>query len=198
MSLRMLTWAWDDAPVDNPSDLLVLLALADEANDQGGDCWPSMRRVARRARLSVGAVHKAIGRLEAAGLVTVERPKIAAPGKSNRYTLVTQRRDSCSPHEQSTDAPRDPTVHEVNSSGENCSRPFTPERTELFTTVHPGVNVPIDPTTDPPARDPDPTFLPGSGLVAPIARLDGGWAAKDPEVPTHIGDARRRLRSRTS
>jgi hypothetical protein len=25
-----------------------------------------------------------------------------------------------------------------------------------------------------------------------------GWAAKDPEVPTHIDDARRRLRSRTS
>jgi hypothetical protein len=190
----MLTWAWDQAPVDNPSDLLVLLALADEANELGGDCFPSLRRVAKRARLSVGAVHKAIARLEADGLIEVQRPATPAPGKVNRYQILTDGGRNRSPQGEQLDHTQgDPTVHQVNGSPENCSRPFTPERTELFTTVHPGVNVPTDPSTNPGAAAPKSSFLPGSGNVTPIDRsrrpLD-----PDPDTPRRIADVRARLR----
>ena len=194
MSLRMLTWAWDQAPVDSPSDLLVLLALADEANELGGDCWPSLRRVAKRSRLSVGAVHKAIARLEDAGLIEVQRPATPAPGKVNRYQIVTDSgRHRSLQGEQLDHAQQDSTVHQVNGHPENCSRPFTPERTEPFTTVHPGVNVPTDPTTDPAAHDPKPAFLPGSGQVTPINRVAGGWGT-DPAVPNHLAAVREAMR----
>jgi hypothetical protein len=190
----MLTWAWDQAPVDNPSDLLVLLALADEANELGGDCFPSLRRVAKRARLSVGAVHKAIARLEADGLIEVKRPAKPAPGQANHYQILTDGRRNRSPQsEQLGHAEQPETVHLVNGQPENCSRPFTPERTELFTTVHPGVNVPTNPSTDPGAAAPKSSFLPGSGNVTPIDRSQRP-PDRDPDTPTRIADARARLR----
>lgn len=195
MSLRILTWAWDQAPVDNPSDLLVLLALADEANELGGDCFPSLRRVAKRSRLSVGAVHKAIARLEVAGLIEVQRPATPAPDRVNRYQIITDSdRNRSRQSEQLDHAATDSTVHQVNSTPENCSRPFTPERTELFTTVHPGVNVPTDPSTNPGAPAPKSTFLPGSGNVTPINRTQRPLGP-DPDTPTRIADARARLRN---
>lgn len=54
------------------ADKLVLLALADNANDDG-DCWPSVANLSEKTCLSDRAVQHSIRRLTNAGHVTVSR-----------------------------------------------------------------------------------------------------------------------------
>lgn len=52
MSLRAHLWALDDAPVKNPTAVLVLVALADEADDRGRGACAFIDKIAERARCS--------------------------------------------------------------------------------------------------------------------------------------------------
>ena len=54
------------------SGLLVLLAIADHANDDG-ICWPSVARLARKARVSERQCQRLISQLVDAGELAVER-----------------------------------------------------------------------------------------------------------------------------
>ena len=67
MSLEVMNWAWDQ-PVAKATNKLVLLALADHANADG-ECWPSMKRIARRSDISTRHVSRAINELIEIGLV---------------------------------------------------------------------------------------------------------------------------------
>lgn len=87
MSLRCLTWAFHDAPTDDPLDTLVLVALADEANDQGLSCFAGLRTLGRKTRSSPSTVAAAGQRLHDQGLITVARPVAGGPGKSNHYVI---------------------------------------------------------------------------------------------------------------
>lgn len=95
MSLRAMLWVLDDAdiPDNDTSVLCCLVALADDADDDGL-CWPGMRRIAARARMSVNGARKALQRAEDAGLVIVERPEKQGRGKHNRYWLAMPERGS--------------------------------------------------------------------------------------------------------
>jgi hypothetical protein len=64
------------------ADKLVLLALADNANDDG-HCWPTIGNLITKTCLCARAVQQSIGRLAKAGHVTVER----RPLKSNIYLV---------------------------------------------------------------------------------------------------------------
>ena len=68
MSLDALKWAWEqDCP--NATAKLVLMALADHANSDG-ECWPSMKRVAKLTGISSRQVSTHIVTLESLGYVT--------------------------------------------------------------------------------------------------------------------------------
>ena len=68
MSIRLMTVVWDiDLP---PGEKLVLLALADQANDQGTQCWPSVETIAHRSGQGVRTVRRALASLEKAGHLT--------------------------------------------------------------------------------------------------------------------------------
>lgn len=58
---------WENAPVRS-GELLVLLALADHANDSG-TCFPSVARLAERARLSLRQTQRVLRHLEEIGLI---------------------------------------------------------------------------------------------------------------------------------
>lgn len=80
-----MTWVLDSAPVEDSTQTLVLLCLADWAND-AGLCWPSIDSIARRARCSESTARRTIRALEKAGLVIRE----ASTGRStNRYRIIT-------------------------------------------------------------------------------------------------------------
>lgn len=88
MSIAAMTWAWglEELP---PSETLVLLALADQANDQGL-CWPSQETIASKARCSLRSVKRAVNSLRNAGLLEVEhrgREGFSKGRKSNIYRL---------------------------------------------------------------------------------------------------------------
>ncbi len=69
MSIKVMSAVWEGAAADGGT-LLVLLALADYANDQGV-CWPSRASLAHKARLSERQVRRALAALRAAGAVDV-------------------------------------------------------------------------------------------------------------------------------
>lgn len=69
MSVKIMTWVWESAPSDlNPSELLILLALADHANDDGL-AYPSQRHLGDKCRLTRVTANRAISKLCARGLV---------------------------------------------------------------------------------------------------------------------------------
>lgn len=64
MSVRVSSWVWQHSPVEHRGDLLVLLALADHAHDDGGSAYPSVSTLARKARLTRRGAQLALRRLE--------------------------------------------------------------------------------------------------------------------------------------
>ena len=86
MSIRVMSSVWDDARTQAHTELLVLLALADWANDDGY-CWPTISALAAKARLSERAVQQILGRLIATG--RIRRIPGGGRGRANRYQVVT-------------------------------------------------------------------------------------------------------------
>lgn len=85
MSVRALTWAFDQPIFAN--EKVVLLSLADHANDCG-ECWPSINRLAQRARVSVRTVQRCLAELEDAKLIIREtRNDLNGRSTSNMYRL---------------------------------------------------------------------------------------------------------------
>jgi len=83
MSIKIMTAVWDREDLSS-TQKLVLLALADWANDEGL-CWPSINRLAIKASLTTRAVQKTIRSLEDAGFIRREE----VLGKGNRYWIST-------------------------------------------------------------------------------------------------------------
>lgn len=82
MSLAAMIWAFD-VPCGSATRKLVLLKLADNANDQG-EAFPSIPTIARQCELSEREVIRTIHELESLGLVRVVR----TAGRRNRYHLL--------------------------------------------------------------------------------------------------------------
>lgn len=85
MSVRASTWAWSLEEVMG-SEALVLLALADQANDEGF-CWPSQQKLAPKARQSVSTLRRSLRRLEKMGLLTTITRSSTRGRRSNVYLL---------------------------------------------------------------------------------------------------------------
>lgn len=64
-----MTHVWDKGP-EKQGHLLVMLALADYANDEG-ECWPAVKSVAAKARMSERGVQKIMRQLQDEGWLTV-------------------------------------------------------------------------------------------------------------------------------
>lgn len=86
MSLAALTWAFNQNLV--PAQKVVLLALADYADDEG-KCWPGQETLTRKTSLSVRSIRSQIRALEEAGmLLTIERRKDGGARATNAYQLA--------------------------------------------------------------------------------------------------------------
>lgn len=88
MSLRATLWALDEAPVTDARHVLVLVALADHADDNGRGCWPSVTTIAARARCSVRTVHRALRELEAAGVIVRGDQSLVAKFRKDKRPVV--------------------------------------------------------------------------------------------------------------
>jgi hypothetical protein len=81
-----MTWAWATPLL--PTSKLVLMALADIADDHGV-CWPSHKTLALKCTLSDRTVRRTLGKLHALKLLVVE-PRLRKNGSSasNCYRLA--------------------------------------------------------------------------------------------------------------
>jgi len=83
VSLKAMNWVWDHSPAVG-TELLVLLAIADNADDAGANAYPSTDTLARKTRLDTRTVQRVIRRLEERGHVVVDRGGGRA---ANRYSM---------------------------------------------------------------------------------------------------------------
>lgn len=80
MSIALMTLAWKSDLQSGPK--MVLLALCDNANDQG-ECYPSVPMIAQKCSMSVRTVQGHIGDMEATGIIDREMRN----GRSTVYRI---------------------------------------------------------------------------------------------------------------
>jgi hypothetical protein len=90
MSLKAMMHVWEHSQA-RANDRLVLLAIADEANDEGKNAWPSIRRLAAKANCSKTTVVDSIKRLEASNELVVRRPERQGRGRFSQYEVVLRK-----------------------------------------------------------------------------------------------------------
>jgi hypothetical protein len=88
MSIRLMSQVWEDARIQSQAELLVLLALADHARDDGL-CWPSIRTIAAKARIEERSAQRILRRLIEKGLVELVSKGGCIEGQNvpNRYKV---------------------------------------------------------------------------------------------------------------
>jgi hypothetical protein len=85
MSIHVTLRVWDQTPTVKGGDLLTLLALSEFA-DESGRCWPSVKTLATRCRLTKRQVQRVLRRLEKAGHLN-RQPQAGRAGV-NIYTVL--------------------------------------------------------------------------------------------------------------
>ncbi len=136
-----MTEAWRaDIPAGRK---LVLLSLADNANDRG-ECYPSVDAVAARCGLSVRAVQGHIADLEKAGMVS----RMERNGRSSLFTLYP--RKFCTPQnlhpaESAPPTPAESAPRRICTPAESApppaeSAPPTPAESAPITVIEPSLN----------------------------------------------------------
>jgi hypothetical protein len=112
MSIRVTSWVWENTRAEG-AELLVLLALAEHAGNDGS-CYPSMRRIAERARLSLRGAQTAMRALEAKGAISTSRN--TGPHGCNRYTVLMHATDSVPRAETAPSADTEPSAHAASGA----------------------------------------------------------------------------------
>src|SRR5882724_7730254 len=89
MSIRLMSQVWEDTRIGSHAELLVLLALADHARDDGL-CWPSMRSIAGKARIEERSAQRIVRRLIEKGFVELVSRGGCIDGQNtpNRYRVI--------------------------------------------------------------------------------------------------------------
>lgn len=120
MGVTAMAWAWmQDA--GTPGSKLVLMALADHANDDGV-CWPGQATIARKAEMSTRAVRDNLERLVARGLVQVEERRRQDGSKASNLYVLTMRLGLLDPPADSSGgAEAGRTSHRKQASGHEPS-----------------------------------------------------------------------------
>lgn len=86
MSIRLINAAWESSVAD-PTAMLVLVCLADQANDEGG-CWPKKESLCWKTRLSASGLRQVLTRLADEGHISVEHG--GGRARANRYLIHPQ------------------------------------------------------------------------------------------------------------
>jgi hypothetical protein len=107
MSVHVMSWVLKQSPAEK-IDRLVLIVLADKANDEGDGAWPSTQTIADEARCSIRSAQYALNSLADAG--AIEQTGVSEYGTKIWRVLMT---------DQAADekfAPR-PTAQSTTDSG---------------------------------------------------------------------------------
>lgn len=132
MSIKIMSQVWENADVSD-TDLLLLLAMADFANDDC-TCWPSIETLAKRIRKTTRSVTRSVNSLEKKGLIEV---LVRGAGRqSSRYKIIVS-------------ALKD----KQESRGDNLS-PVTPMSPQHRHPCHPSPDIGVTPALTRMSTDP--------------------------------------------
>ena len=169
MSVRVLSRALD-APDLNQGEKLVLVILADFADD-AGRCWPSMETVARKANMTDRGARGIIRRLEEKGHVTTQFSK----GRASNHYIVhpnTEQVSASNPEQDAgitrNDVPRNAPNPERNDTQPGTTVPPNrqePSITDASASVESARACEVLPFSEPlrsakPSRDPPKARIP--------------------------------------
>ncbi len=88
MSIDLFALAWKVEFPGKPIKKLVLLSLADQANDRDHHCWPTYETIARRCGMSRRTAITTIAELEEQGFIRrVARYKVGGLHTSNAFWI---------------------------------------------------------------------------------------------------------------
>jgi hypothetical protein len=96
MSIKVMSQVWDSSASEGYR-LLVMLALADHADDDGY-CYPGLARIAAKCRISESTTRRCIAEMVERGELVVDQNKGAAcnGGHTNRYRVIVHNRPQIS------------------------------------------------------------------------------------------------------
>lgn len=179
-----MTWLWEHSTASG-TELLVLLAIADAADDQGGNAWPSTATIARKCRISDRTVQRIVARLVDAGQLEV-KPNAGRAG-TNLFRVLMRRQKPTEP----TTAPAPEVTPEHPDTTPDRLTGVTDRRGDN------GVTTPPTPVSGEPSLN---------RPLPPYPRQAGGAAGCSPETKPHpncrgcgtnaraVRDAKRRRR----
>ncbi len=90
MNIKLMALIFDEYQSDNPTKVLLLLSLANMANDDGV-CSPSVKTLARHPRIGERQVRRYMAEFEESGLITRDNRYDENGQISNLYSLVIDR-----------------------------------------------------------------------------------------------------------
>jgi hypothetical protein len=165
MSLKAMLWALNEAPVDDAQTVLVLIGLADNANEDGTGSWPSVQTLAERARCSPRTVQRHLATLKTLHLIREGNQALVAGYRPDRrpvvydLNLALKRGDNLTPRAERGDTGDVNGVTPVTERGDTCV-------TQTVQEPLPGTVQGESPPTPQPLR-----------LVQPDDGFDAFWAA---------------------
>jgi hypothetical protein len=168
VSIAAMNWVWEHSPTSG-NERLVLLAIADCADDSGGNAWPSVGKLASKARLDPRTVQRVIARLEGDGHLIVERG--AGRRGTNVYHVVIHSpqqdpRQTATPAERQGAAPvPGEGVAQLRQGRGGTAAPPEP---------------PVPPVPPPPARE--------TGERPPVDTPAVGGGGEPPDQPEAVRD----------
>lgn len=130
-----MAWVWDSSAAEG-LDRFVLLAIADCANDQGQQAWPSTGSIAAKTGLSVRTVQRCISSLADLGELVVE-PNAGRRG-TNLYSLPMRPPSESHPRHPDTPVTQSPTP--VRLTGTPVTQSPNPRQADTRTVLEPSEN----------------------------------------------------------
>jgi hypothetical protein len=99
VSVQAMAWVYDHERTTTGSDRLVLLSIANHADKNGANAWPSVATMAVEANVSVRTVRYSLGQLVDGGLIEVERQAggmadTRPDRRPNRYRIIPMAGDN--------------------------------------------------------------------------------------------------------
>jgi CRP-like cAMP-binding protein len=88
MTLKTMVWAIDHSPTYDPTSRLILVAMADDADGEGKNCFTSVSTIAKKAAISVSTCRRRMDEMEAAGIIRRGDQRLAAHIPANRRPVV--------------------------------------------------------------------------------------------------------------
>lgn len=175
MSIDLFALAWKVNFPGKPIKKLVLLSLADQANDRDHHCWPTYETIATRCGMSRRTAIATVAELEHDGFIRrIARYKAGGLHTSNAFWVNRATMEAAIAANGEVASPQPaPMVIEVHHNGE-------PAAPSMVIHVHPNGDpraprTPIDPSSEPKEEPPTASATP--------AAADPPAAAADPLQP---------------